>query len=195
MAHVHDAGEPKDRPHTLPRRRSGPVAAVLFDRDGTLVHDVPYNGDPRRVRPVDGAHGALERLRGAGVHVGLISNQSGIARGLLEPEDVERVHERLLELLGPLEPVLYCPHGPEDDCGCRKPAPGMVLDAARRLGVAPQDVAVVGDIGTDVEAARRAGAHPILVPTPATLPAEVAAAPVVAADLTAAVDLVLADEG
>lgn len=170
-----------------------PVEAVLFDRDGTLVVDVPYNGDPDRVALVPGARRAIERLRRAGVAVGLISNQSGIARGLLTPDQVEAVNGRLTELVGPLDPVLYCPHGPDDGCDCRKPQPGMVIDALGRLGIAADRCAVVGDIGADVEAAAAAGARGILVPTPVTRRTEIAAAPEIARDLDGAVDLLLAD--
>lgn len=168
-----------DHPGSAPR-------AVLFDRDGTLVHDVPYNGDPALVRPVDGARTLLDALRAAGVRVGLVTNQSGIARGLLTRDQVDAVHARLAELVGPFDTVQVCPHGPQDGCGCRKPAPGMVLAAARELGVAPHECAVVGDIGADVGAAVAAGARAVLVPTPVTRTEEVAAAPVVAADLRAA---------
>ncbi len=168
------------------------VKAVLFDRDGTLIHDVPYNGDPARVRPMPGAKAALDRLRAAGVTVGVVTNQSGVARGLLTYDQVEAVNRRVEELLGPFAVFAVCPHGPEDGCACRKPAPGLVTDAARRLGLAPEDCALVGDIGSDVEAAAAAGARAILVPTPVTLPEEVAAAPEVACDLLDAVDRVLA---
>lgn len=167
------------------------VDAVLCDRDGTLVEDVPYNGDPARVVPRPGVRSGLDRLRAAGLPVGVISNQSGVARGLLTPHEVEAVNGRMGELLGPFDTVLWCPHGPEDRCGCRKPAPGMVTAAARTLGVAPARCVVIGDIGSDVAAAARAGAAAVLVPTAVTRPEEVAAAPVVAADFGAAVDMVL----
>jgi histidinol-phosphate phosphatase family protein len=167
------------------------LKAVLFDRDGTLVHDVPYNGDPARVRPVPGARAALDRLRAAGVAVGVVTNQSGVARGVLTPEQVEAVNRRVEELLGPFAAWAVCPHGPDDGCACRKPAPGLVTDAARRLGVDPRECALVGDIGADVDAAIAAGARPILVPTPLTRPEEVAAAPEVANDLGEAVDRLL----
>lgn len=164
-------------------------AAVLFDRDGTLVVDVPYNGDPARVQPVPQAAAALARLRAAGIPTGLVTNQSGVARGLLTRAEVDAVHQRLAELVGPLGAVEVCEHGPSDGCHCRKPRPGMVLAAAARLGVDPRDCAVVGDIGADVGAAVAAGARPVLVPTPVTLPEEVAAAPEVAPDLLTALDL------
>jgi D-glycero-D-manno-heptose 1,7-bisphosphate phosphatase len=167
-------------------------AAVLFDRDGTLVRDVPYNGDPARVEPMPGARRALARLRARGIPTGVVSNQSGVARGLVTPEAVDAVNARVEELLGPLGPWAICPHGPEDGCACRKPAPGLVLEAARALGVPPERCALVGDIGADVEAARAAGARGVLVPTPVTRPEEVAAAAEVAEDLPAAVERLLA---
>ena len=165
---------------------------MLLDRDGTLVVDVPYNGDPEQVVPLPGARAALDRLRGTGVPLAVVSNQSGVARGLLAPEQVEAVNRRVEELLGPLGPFLVCPHGPGDGCGCRKPAPGLVLEAARALGVDPARCAVVGDIGADLGAAAAAGARGVLVPTAVTRPEEVATAPEVAADLAGAVELLLA---
>jgi histidinol-phosphate phosphatase family protein len=174
-----------------PRARPRP-AAVLFDRDGTLIADVPYNGDPARVTPMPGARAALERLRNAGIATAVVSNQSGIARGLLSHDDVAAVHGRMEALLGPLGPLEYCPHGPDDGCACRKPAPALIERAAARLGVEPRDCVVIGDIGSDIEAAVAAGARPVLVPTPRTLPEEVAAAPERAPDLTAAIEAVLA---
>jgi histidinol-phosphate phosphatase family protein len=167
--------------------------AVLFDRDGTLVHDVPYNGDPARVEPVPGARRAVDRLRRAGVRVGVVSNQSGVARGLVTAEQVEAVNARVDALLGPFDTWQVCPHGPEDACDCRKPRPGMVLRAARSLGVDPSECAVIGDIGADVEAAAAAGGLGVLVPNRQTLDREVGEAPLVAEDLDAAVDLLLGD--
>ena len=166
-------------------------AAVFLDRDGTLVEDVPYNADPARVVPVPGAVEALARLRAAGVPLALVSNQSGVARGLMTLDQVEAVNRRVEELLGPIGPWLVCPHGPADGCACRKPAPGLVLAAAAALGVDPAECADIGDIGADVEAAHAAGARAILVPTRATLPEEVAAAPEVAETLEAAVQLLV----
>lgn len=168
-----------------------PPELVLFDRDGTLVEDVPYNGDPAAVVPVSGAREALDRLRSRGIHVGLITNQSGVARGLIDLQQVRAVNDRVAALLGPFSTVQVCQHGPSDGCSRRKPAPGMVLDAARELGVPPQRCAVVGDIGSDVEAALAAGARAVLVPTSVTRPEEVAGSPQVATDLTEAVDLLL----
>src|ERR687889_433662 len=107
------------------------LKAVLFDRDGTLVVDVPYNGVP--------------------------SNQSGIARGLLTAEEVDGVNARVEDLLGPFDVWEVCPHGAGEGCLCRKPAPGMIHSACRRLGIDPSEAAFIGDIGSDVEAAPAAG--------------------------------------
>jgi histidinol-phosphate phosphatase family protein len=169
--------------------------AVLFDRDGTLVADVPYNGDPDRVVVMPRAREAVGRLRAAGVPTAVVSNQSGVARGRIRIEQVDAVNRRVEELLGPLGPWLVCVHGPWDGCGCRKPAPGLIEAAAGALGVEPEECVVIGDIGSDVEAARAAGARAVLVPTSVTRPEEVAAAPVVAPDLLAAVELLLGPEG
>ncbi|MEU6479932.1 HAD family hydrolase [Streptomyces sp. NPDC047017] len=169
-----------------------PIRAVLFDRDGTLVEDVPYNGDPELVRPMPGAREAVDLLRAAGLATGVVTNQSGVARSLLAPADVERVNARVDALLGPFDVWAVCPHGPGEGCPCRKPRPGLIHEAAARLGADPAAVVVVGDIGTDLEAARRAGAHGILVPTPVTRPEETAAAGHIAAGLPTAARAILA---
>ncbi|CAN5134432.1 HAD-IIIA family hydrolase [soil metagenome] len=179
----------------LPRARrlarATTIDAVLLDRDGTLIVDVPYNGDPARVEVVPGAARALDRLREAGARLAIVSNQSGIARDLLTQAQVDAVNERVEDLLGPFDAVLTCPHAPDYGCTCRKPEPGMLHKAMAELGTEPARCALIGDIGADIEAALAAGIRPILVPTHVTRPEEVTAAPTVAADLASAVDLVL----
>jgi HAD superfamily hydrolase (TIGR01662 family) len=176
--------------HAAPWR--GVPDAVLFDRDGTLVHDVPYNGDPTLVRPVDGVREALDRLRATGVRVGVVTNQSGVGSGRIALDDVQAVNDRIEELLGPFDTWQVCPHDRNDGCTCRKPAPGMIKAACTDLGVEPSHCVVVGDIGSDIEAAEAAGARGILVPTPATRTVEVEATDQVCVDATAAVDQILA---
>ncbi|WP_248966312.1 D-glycero-alpha-D-manno-heptose-1,7-bisphosphate 7-phosphatase [Sphaerisporangium perillae] len=171
-------------------RRKRP-AAVLFDRDGTLIVDIPYNRDPHRVHPMPGALSALNRLRRADVLTGVVTNQSGLARGLISVEELYEVNSRVESLLGPFDVWAVCSHGEDDGCACRKPAPGLILRAAAILGVSTRDCVVIGDIGRDMEAARAAGARGILVPTPQTLPREVAAASETADDLAAAVERVI----
>jgi HAD superfamily hydrolase (TIGR01662 family) len=168
-----------------------PIRAVLLDRDGTLVEDVPYNGDPSQVVPRPGAREALDRLREAGLPLLVISNQSGIGRGLVSEDEVCAVNARIEALLGPFDAWFYCPHAPGEGCLCRKPAPAMVYEAATHAGVAPEECVVLGDIGSDMDAARAAGARGVLVPTQATREEEIWAAEELAADLMAAADRVL----
>jgi histidinol-phosphate phosphatase family protein len=165
--------------------------AVLLDRDGTLIHDVPYCGDPQRVRPIDGAAEALAALRASGLALGVITNQSGVGRGTLTLSEVDAVNARVEELLGPFDTWQVCPHAPEDGCRCRKPLPELIERAARDLATTPDRCVVVGDIGSDMAAALAAGAAAVLVPTAVTRAEEMAAAPALARDLSGAVDWIL----
>jgi D-glycero-D-manno-heptose 1,7-bisphosphate phosphatase len=149
------------------------ACAVLFDRDETLVVDVPFNGDPGMVQPVAGARELLDRLRAAGIPVAVVSNQSGVGRGYITMEQVHAVNRRVDELLGPFAGFFVCPHAPGDGCDCRKPQPRLILDAATALGVEPSCCVVIGDRESDVEAARRAGAIAVKVDGPAALAAAV----------------------
>jgi histidinol-phosphate phosphatase family protein len=126
------------------------------------------------------------------VRIGLVTNQSGIGRGLITRDQADAVNARVAELLGPFETVQVCPHAPDDGCYCRKPAPGMVETACADLGVDPARCVLIGDIGADVAAAEAAGAVGVLVPTAVTRPAEVTAAARRAATLADAVEDVLA---
>ncbi|WP_214322913.1 D-glycero-alpha-D-manno-heptose-1,7-bisphosphate 7-phosphatase [Nonomuraea sediminis] len=169
----------------------GRPCAVLFDRDGTLIKNVPYNGDPDKVEPMPGAVEALRRLRAANVSVGVVTDQSGVAKGLLSADDMDRVNVRVEELLGPFDAWAICVHDDADGCTCRKPASSLVIRVACALEISPRDCVVVGDIGKDIQAARSSGAHGILVPTPQTRPEEIELAREVARDLTEVADRVL----
>jgi HAD superfamily hydrolase (TIGR01662 family) len=168
-----------------------PVKAVLFDRDGTLVEDIPDTADPDRVRPVEGAREALALLREHGIRTGVVTDQPGVAQGLLSDADVRRVNHRVDEMLGPFDVFAVCPHGPDDGCHCRRPQPGMLLWAGGRICTGPAELVVIGSTAADAEAARRAGAHGILVPNGRTRPEETARADHIAPDLLTAVRAVL----
>lgn len=172
------------RSHRLP-------CAVLFDRDGTLVMDEPGLCDPARLRLMPGARAALDRLRDAGIAVGIVTNQPAVGEGRLAPHELSTLHARVTELCGEFATIETCTHPPSAGCACRKPQPGLILATAANLGCEPRDCVVVGDIGTDVEAAAAAGARAILVPTPLTLPVEIAQSQVVARDLDEAVTCIL----
>lgn len=139
------------------------VCGVIFDRDGTLVSDVPYNGNPQAVQPMPGMRAALDRLRASGIPIAVVSNQSGVGRGMITLEQVEAVNRRVEQLLGPFHATLYCPHSPDVDCECRKPKPKLIVDAARAMGVDACCCVVIGDKLSDIEAAQNAGASGIFV--------------------------------
>ncbi len=139
------------------------IEGVLVDRDGTIIVDVPYNGDPALVQPVADARASLDRLRSAGLRVGVISNQSGIGRGMIPHAQMRAVNARVEALLGPFDGWFVCPHAPDDDCDCRKPKPKLVLDAARAWNIEPSAIVVIGDKHSDLEVARNAGARGVFV--------------------------------
>jgi histidinol-phosphate phosphatase family protein len=176
--------------HDAPPWRGIPEL-VLLDRDGTLIEDVPYNGDPALVRPLPGVREALDRLRAEGVRLMIVTNQSGIGRGVISEQQADAVDNRVIELLGPFEAVLRCPHSPDDRCECRKPGPDLIKQALASTGVHPDRAVMIGDIGSDVDAAKHAGVSGILVPTLRTRREEVDAAPRTCAGLVQAVDQLL----
>jgi len=144
-------------------------AAVFVDRDDTLMRDVPYCSRPEDVTLLPAAAQAVRRWNEAGLPVFLVTNQSGLARGYFDRPTLERVHERLRELLGKegarLDALYVCPHAPADACPCRKPEPGMVEQAAREHGIDPRQSVVVGDRMLDVLLAKRVGARAVIVPS------------------------------
>lgn len=176
---------------TVATRSAPPAGALLVDRDGTLVEDVPYNGDPTRVRLRPTVAEGLALARARGLAVAVVSNQSGVARGLLTLTQVRAVNAEVERRAGPVDAWAVCPHGPDDGCACRKPRPAMLLAVLDRLGVDPGRAAMIGDIGADVDAAAAAGTVGVLVPTPVTRRDEVRRAPLLADTFVAAVDLVV----
>lgn len=142
---------------------------VLLDRDGTIMADRHYLSDPAGVELLPGVAEGLRALRRLGLGLLLVSNQSGLGRGYFSEEDLWAVHQRLRQLLAAeglhLDGAYYCPHAPEEYCACRKPAPGLVEQAAAAHGFDPGQCFVIGDKRADLELGRAVGAVSILVRT------------------------------
>jgi D-glycero-D-manno-heptose 1,7-bisphosphate phosphatase len=143
------------------------VRAVFFDRDGTLMEEAHYCGDPARVRVYPGVPEGLARLKRAGFAAFVISNQSGIGRGILTDDQYQEVQAEFLRQIGPglVAASYYCPDAPDTPSACRKPEPGMVLRAAAEHGIDLAASFFVGDRAADVECGRRAGTRTVLVRT------------------------------
>ena len=140
---------------------------MLFDRDETIVVDVPFNGDPERVEPAPDARALLDRLRAAGLPLAVVSNQSGIGRGLHHARGGRRGQSAASTNCSAPSPGFFvCPHAPEDGCDCRKPKAEADPRRSAALGVDPACCVVVGDRDSDVEAARNAGAIALRVEGP-----------------------------
>jgi len=176
--------------------------AVFLDRDGTLIRETDYLSDLADLEVLPGVDRALARLRRAGFALVGVTNQSGVARGYFDLGFVERVHreiDRRLAAAGGLDAWYVCPHHPEltGPCGCRKPAPGLVLQAVRDLGIDIARSWVVGDKASDVGLGPRAGCRSALVrtgygrQTEASLEGAGPWPEVVADDLSAAVEAIL----
>lgn len=142
---------------------------ALLDRDGTIMVDKIYQSDPALTELLPGALEGLKSLAKSGFGLAVVTNQSGIGRGLIRPHELEAVNQSLVDLLAGegviLERVYYCPHTPEEGCDCRKPRPGMALRAAGELGFDPRDCVVIGDRAADVALGKGIGATSILVRT------------------------------
>jgi D-glycero-D-manno-heptose 1,7-bisphosphate phosphatase len=171
--------------------------AVFLDRDGTLMHEVHYCKDPALVRLIDGTQGALNRLKAAGFRLVIITNQSGIARGIITTAEYEAVQQRFLELVGSglIDATYMCADGPDTDSDRRKPAPGMVREAARDLGLDLTRSWFVGDKAIDVQCGLNAGVRPVLVRTGHGRDADPAGAHFVAKDIASAADFILSESG
>jgi len=142
---------------------------VLLDRDGTIIVERGYLGDPAGVQLEENAAAGLALMQRQGRKLIVITNQSGVGRGYFDLAQLERVHVELNRQLGEqgvrLAGIYFCPHLPAQRCQCRKPAPGMVLQAAADFGFEPRDCVVVGDKDIDIELGRRVGALTIRVTT------------------------------
>ena len=146
-----------------------PPSAVFLDRDGTIMEDAHYIKSAEQVRLIPGAAAAVKRLNDAGIPVVVVTNQSGIARGIFTVDDYERVRARFESLLqaegASVEASYYCPHLPNDPpvCNCRKPATQMFEQAIAELELDPADAAYIGDRWRDIVASKKLGGRGIMV--------------------------------
>jgi D-glycero-D-manno-heptose 1,7-bisphosphate phosphatase len=143
---------------------------VILDRDGVINEDsAAYIKTPEEWIPIPGSLEAIARLHRAGWHVVVVTNQSGLARNLFDSDTLVRIHNKMRRCVsdagGLIDAIFFCPHGPHDNCNCRKPKPGLFLDLARRLRISLHGVPAIGDSLHDLHAAKDAGARPILVRT------------------------------
>jgi D-glycero-D-manno-heptose 1,7-bisphosphate phosphatase len=164
--------------------------ALFLDRDGTLIGDAGYPREPARVAPLPGAAAALRRLAER-LPLVVVSNQSGIGRGIIAPDQARAVHDRFVALFAEggvaFAGAYYCPHQPDDDCACRKPRPGLLARAAAELDLDLSRSIVVGDKPSDVELGVQAGCAAALRFAAADAPeADRAAADVIGWDAAAA---------
>lgn len=146
------------------------VKVIVLDRDGVINHDSDqYIKSLAEWVPIDGSIDAIARLSQAGYRVFVATNQSGLARGYFDERTLDAMHQRLLDLVqeagGEIEGIFYCPHGPEDQCRCRKPLPGLFEQIEQYLGAPLSGSPAVGDSLRDLQAASAVGAKPILVRT------------------------------
>lgn len=179
------------------------MRVVFLDRDGVINEnrdDYVKNTDEFRFLP--GSLDALRRLNAAGFRVAVISNQACIGKGLLTREtltDIDRsMFSRVMEAGGEIAATYYCPHRPEDNCDCRKPAPGLLLRAGRDMEVNIEDTVFIGDNSKDVQAGRAAGCKTILVLTGMVSADDAGmidpAPDLIAVDLAEAVDRIMAGD-
>jgi D-glycero-D-manno-heptose 1,7-bisphosphate phosphatase len=144
--------------------------AVFLDRDGVLTRErADYVKTPEELEILPGIEEPLREIRKRGFRLVIITNQSVVGRGLTTHLEMSKIHEKLRQELAKmgcdLDGIYYCPHRPDEGCGCRKPAPGLILKAAKELGIDISISYMIGDKEIDVEAARRAGCHGIRVPS------------------------------
>jgi D-glycero-D-manno-heptose 1,7-bisphosphate phosphatase len=169
------------------------VPAVFLDRDGTLMRDVDYCGDPTEVHLFPGTSEVLRKLKRAGYKLIIITNQSGIGRGYFTESAYRAVETEVTRQLGEklIDATYFCPHAPEDECECRKPQPGMILQGAREHHVDLRRSFLIGDKQSDIECGRNAGVKTVLVRTGYGAGPGPNAADLVADDLEEAAKMIL----
>jgi len=143
---------------------------VVLDRDGVINYDSDlYIKSPEEWVPIPGSLDAIARLYKAGFTVVVVTNQSGVARGMFDLAMLAAIHAKMTAAIeaagGKLAGIFFCPHKPEEHCNCRKPKPGMLWQIEQRFGTSLAQVPAVGDAWRDIEAAKAVGARAILVRT------------------------------
>jgi D-glycero-D-manno-heptose 1,7-bisphosphate phosphatase len=143
---------------------------ILLDRDGVINHDSDhFIKSPEEWQPIKGSLDAIALLHSHGYKIAVITNQSGLARGLFDEAMLEKIHAKMQQMVeekgGKIDAIYICPHGPSDGCNCRKPKPGMLESFAKEHNVTLKDIAFIGDSLSDMQAAQAVGAKPILVKT------------------------------
>jgi D-glycero-D-manno-heptose 1,7-bisphosphate phosphatase len=143
---------------------------IILDRDGVINQDSDdFIKSPAEWIPIPGSLEAIAQLTRANYHVAVATNQSGIARKLFDLDTLMRIHQKMhravADVGGLIDAVLFCPHGPKDDCECRKPKPGMLREISARLHTDLANVPIVGDSLRDIQAAEQTNAQPIIVRT------------------------------
>lgn len=142
------------------------ISTIILDRDGVINQETGYFvKSVDEWQPIAGSYNAISRLTAAGMRVFVATNQSGIARGLYSARTLDDIHTLMLDGVrqagGDIEAVYYCPHADEDDCDCRKPRPGMLMQIVAEHGVDPDQSLMVGDSIRDLQAANSAGIRPV----------------------------------
>ena len=167
--------------------------AVFVDRDGTIIHDADYCSAPSQVRAFEGASAALRHLKNAGFKIIVITNQSGIGRGFFTEAEYRAVEAEVSRQLGEglIDATYFCPDAPGKPSKCRKPAPGMVLQASKDRDVDLSRSFLIGDKEIDAECAHNAGTRAIRVRTGFDKATEASCADWVAEDLPAAAEIIL----
>jgi len=168
--------------------------ALFLDRDGTIIFDEDYLADPDKVTIMPGAVEALCEFRNSGYMLIIISNQSGIARGIFSENEMDLVNLRVKELFKAegveFDDVLICPHSPEDNCECRKPSPKLLLESADKFNIDIAESAIIGDKVSDAECGIAAGCRYNIFLDNGKQPAPERADVIVIKNLTDAVELV-----
>ena len=143
---------------------------AIIDRDGVINYDSDqYIKTPAEWKPIPQSLEAIARLNHAGYRVVVATNQSGVGRGLFDMSTLNAIHDKMYRALanvgGRIDALFFCPHMDENNCNCRKPKPGMLLDIAKRFNVDLKNIPFIGDSLKDLQAAQAVGAKPILVRT------------------------------